>query len=92
MYMYYKDGKKIHLSLLPLFVIRTRKEGRRKNLEIRMFTSFAAKWISTRGGGDGGGGTDGGGDGTDGGGSDGGGALNRSCILLGSLLSSVDKV
>ena len=48
--MNYKDGKKIHLSLLPLFVIRTRKEGRRKKLGIRIFTSFLASGISTRGG------------------------------------------
>ena len=48
MYMNYKDGEKIHLSLLPLFVIRTRKEGRRKKLGIRMFTSFEAKGICTR--------------------------------------------
>ena len=40
--------KKIHLSLLPLFVIRIKKEGRKKNLEFKMFTSFVAKWISTR--------------------------------------------
>ena len=46
--MNYKDGKKIHLSLLPLFVIRTGKEGIRKKLEIRMFTSFKAKEIYTR--------------------------------------------
>ena len=51
--MNYKDGKKIHLSLFPLFVIRTRKEGRRKNLGIRMFTRFLASWISTRRGMDG---------------------------------------
>ena len=48
MYMNYKDGKKIYLSLLPLFVIQTRKEGRRRKLGIRMFTSFLASWISTR--------------------------------------------
>ena len=51
MYMCYRDGKenkRIHLSLLPLFVIQTRKEGRRKNLGIRMFMSFRASWISTR--------------------------------------------
>ena len=53
MYMNYKDGKKIHLSLLSLFVIRTRKEGRRKKLEIRMFTNFSTSWISTRRGMDG---------------------------------------
>ena len=41
--------KKIHLSLLSLFVIRSRKEGRRKKLGIRMFTSFEAKEICTRG-------------------------------------------
>ena len=41
--------KKIHLSLLPLFVTRTRKERRRKrNLGMRMSTSFLARWISTR--------------------------------------------
>ena len=46
--MNYKDDTKIHLSLLPLFIIRTKKEGRRKNLWIRMFTSFEAKGICTR--------------------------------------------
>ena len=40
--------KEIHLSLLPLFVIRTRKEGRRNKLGIRMFMSFEAKGICTR--------------------------------------------
>ena len=39
---------KQHLSLLPLFVIRTRKEGRRRKLGIRMFTSSEAKEICTR--------------------------------------------
>ena len=50
MYMNYKDEKnKIHLSLLPLFVTRTRKERRRKrNLGMRMSTRFLACWISTR--------------------------------------------
>ena len=40
--------KKIHLSLLSLFVIRTKKEGRRKKLGIRMFTSFETEEICTR--------------------------------------------
>ena len=43
MYMNYNGKKNTkNLSLLSLFVIRTRKEGRKKNLEIRMFTSFSA--------------------------------------------------
>ena len=53
MYMNYNKIKKIHLSLLPLFVTRTRKEKRRKeekNLGRRMSTSFLARRISTRGG------------------------------------------
>ena len=49
MYMNYNGKKNTkNLSLLPLFVNQTRKEGRKKNLEIRMFTSFFAKWICTR--------------------------------------------
>ena len=49
--MNYKKIKQLHLSLLPLFVTRTRKEKRRKeekNLGRRMSTSFLARRIKTR--------------------------------------------
>ena len=50
MYLNYNKIKKIHLSLLLLFVTRTRKEGRdrRKELERRMAMSFLAHRMTTR--------------------------------------------
>ena len=53
MYMYYKKGKKYILVFSPFLSIGPERKEEKKNLEIRMFTSFSANWISTRRGMDG---------------------------------------